>query len=76
MLDTLILAEDSKDAKEGLLTNIVDDVSGEVAGPKLNKDELGEICDEMLLRGGVAGFKPLQVQVVESEQLQNGPRAQ
>ena len=56
MLDTFVLAKDSEDAKEGFLTNIVDDIGGQIASPKLNQDELGEISDEMLLRGGVAGF--------------------
>ena len=56
MLHAFVLAEDSEDAKESLLTNIVYDVGGEVASTQLNKDEFSEICDEMLLRGGVAGF--------------------
>ena len=73
MLQPVLAFQHDKDADEGLLAHIVDDMLLEITGAELDKDKFGEVGNEVLLRNGIASFKAMHVSFVECVQLHAAP---
>jgi hypothetical protein len=71
LAQTTILAQNSEDPGERLLSHVLDRVRGLQARPKFDPEQLGEVADEVRLRLAVSSPKLFYISCIEGLKMQN-----